>query len=119
MAISITDEEWDSLAPEHFDTTSLLRAVDAVDEMRVDLSNGEYGEPPQIRTDLLELHQLAMAVFNEGSRSQVAKLFESAVDLEEQIFSLMTSLEKAQKPLTKLTDLYPESLSYGDPDDTD
>jgi hypothetical protein len=65
MAISITDEEWHSLAPEHFDTTTLLRAVDAIDEMRVDLSDGEYGEPPQIRTDLLELHQLAMAVFNE------------------------------------------------------
>jgi hypothetical protein len=29
----------------------------------------------------------------------------------------MTSLEKAQKTLTKLTNLYPESLSYGDPDD--
>ena len=63
MAIRITDEEWDNLAPEHFDTTTLLRAVDAIDKIRVDLSNGEYGEPPQIRTDILELHQLAMAEF--------------------------------------------------------
>jgi len=119
MTISITDEEWDSLAPEHFDTTTLLSAVSAIDKMRVDLSDGEYGEPPQLRTDILELHQLAMAVFNEGSRDQVAKLFESAVDLDDQVFDLMTSLEQVQKTLTKLTDLYPESLSYGDPDDAD
>ncbi|EGH18806.1 hypothetical protein Pgy4_38186, partial [Pseudomonas savastanoi pv. glycinea str. race 4] len=29
----------------------------------------EGGGPPQLRTDLLLLHQLAMAVFNDGSRS--------------------------------------------------
>lgn len=34
MTISITDEEWDELTPENFDTTALLRAVDAVDELR-------------------------------------------------------------------------------------
>ncbi len=36
MTISITDEEWDELVPESFDTTALLRAVDAVDELRGD-----------------------------------------------------------------------------------
>ncbi|WP_255872224.1 hypothetical protein [Pseudomonas savastanoi] len=29
MPISSTDEEWDELVPENFDTTALLRAVDA------------------------------------------------------------------------------------------
>jgi len=38
MMISITDEAWDELTPENFDTTMLLRAVVAVDEMRGDLS---------------------------------------------------------------------------------
>ena len=117
MAISITDEEWDELTPESFDTTALLRAVDAVDEMRDDLNDGEYGTPPQLRTDLLKLHQLAMAVFNEGARSQVGGLFELAVDLEDQVFSLITSLEQVQETLSQLTALYPESLSYADPDD--
>lgn len=29
MVVSITDEEWDKLSPENFETHSLLRAVDA------------------------------------------------------------------------------------------
>ena len=119
MAISITDEEWDELTPENFNTTALLRAVDAIDEMRNDLNDGEYGTPPQLRTDLLKLHQLAMAVFNEGARSQVGGLFELAVDLDDQVFGLMTSLEQIQETLSQLTALYPESLSYADPGDTD
>jgi hypothetical protein len=68
MVARITDEEWDKLSPENFETHSLLRAVDAVDELRDDLNDGEYATPPQLRTDLLKLHQLAMAVINEGSR---------------------------------------------------
>ncbi|QLL13448.1 transposase [Pseudomonas chlororaphis] len=113
MTISITDE-WDELAPESFDTTAQLRAVDAVDVLREDLNDREDGGPPQLRTDLLKLHQLSMAVFNEGSRSQVVDMFEFAVDLEDQIHGLMTSLEQVQETLSKLTALYPESLSYED-----
>jgi hypothetical protein len=41
MVISISDEEWDELSPENFDTTALLRAVDAIDEMRNDLNDSE------------------------------------------------------------------------------
>jgi hypothetical protein len=57
-----------------------------------------------------------MAVFNEGSRSRVDELFELAVDLEDQVHSLMTSLEQVQETLSQLTTLYPESLSYEDGD---
>ena len=84
MTISITDDEWD---------------------------DSDDGGPPQLRTDLLKLHQQSMAVFNEGSRSQVADLFEFAVDLEHQVHGLMTSLEQVQETLSRLTVLYPESLS--------
>ena len=38
---------------------ALLRAVDAVDELREDLNDGEDYRPPQLRTDLLKLHQSA------------------------------------------------------------
>lgn len=116
MTISITDDEWDELDPENFDTTALLRAVDAVDVLRCDLSDSENGRPPQLRTDLLKLHQLAMAVFNEGSRSQVAGLFDFAVGLQDQVDHLMTSLEQVQETLSQLTVLYPDSLSYDDGD---
>lgn len=105
--------------PENFDTTTLLRAVDAVDELRGNLNDGEDGSPPQLRTDLLKLHQLAMAVFNEGSRSQVADLFEFAVDLEDQVFSMMNAPEQVQETLSQLIELCTESLPYADFDDTD
>ena len=113
MAARITDEEWDKLSPESFETHSLLRAVDAVDELRDDLNDGEYATPPQLRTDLLKLHQLAMAVINEGSRSQVANLFELAGDLHEQISYMTNKLEEIQDTLSQLTALYPDSLCHG------
>ncbi len=69
MVISISDEEWDELSPENFDTTALLRTVDAIDDMRNDLNDGEYGTPPQLRADLLKLHQLAMAQMAADDRS--------------------------------------------------
>ncbi len=97
----------------------MLRAVDAVDNLRDDLNDTEDGGPPQLRVDLLKLHQLAMAVFNEGSRSQVAVLFEFAVELENQVLSMMGSLEQVQETLSQLTELYPERLSWADMDDAD
>ncbi|VVQ17469.1 hypothetical protein PS938_04424 [Pseudomonas fluorescens] len=69
---TISNEKWDELSPENFETAALLRAVDAVDDLRNDLNDSEDSRPPQLRTDLLKLHQLAMAVFNEGSHSQAA-----------------------------------------------
>jgi hypothetical protein len=74
------------------------------------LNDTEDGGPPQLRIDLLKLHQLAMAVFNEGSRSQVADLFEFAVELENQVLGMMSSLEQVQETLSQLTELYPRSL---------
>jgi len=90
-----------------------------VDELRGDLNDGEDGGPPQLRTDLLKLHQLAMAVINRGARSQVAELFNLAVELEDQVLGLMTALKQVQETLSQLTALYPESLSYADLDDVE
>jgi hypothetical protein len=43
MVVRITDEEWDKLTPGEFRYAfALLRAVDAVDELRDDLNDGEY-----------------------------------------------------------------------------
>jgi len=119
MATEITDEEWDTLASESFDTTALLRAVDAIDRMRGYLGDRENGEPPELRTDLLRLHQLAMNVFNQDARGRVGAMFEAAVDLDDQIYELMTSLTEVQETLSRLTALYPESLSNGDWGNTD
>ena len=66
MAARITDEEWGKLSPENFETHSLLRAVDAVGDLRDNLNDGEYATPPQLRTGLLKLHQLAMRSSQRG-----------------------------------------------------
>ena len=46
-------------------------------------------------------------------------MFEAAIDLEDQVDELMTWLTEVRKTLSRLTALYPESLSYGDCGDTD
>jgi hypothetical protein len=53
---------------ENFETTALLSAVDAVDCLSDDLNDGEGCRPPELKTDLLKLHELAMAVVNNGAR---------------------------------------------------
>ena len=53
-----------------------------------------------------------MAVDNNGSRSQASKMFDLAMDLDEQVSHMMNELEQVQDTLAKLLALYPESLSY-------
>jgi hypothetical protein len=80
---------------------------------RGELSDDEDGCPPKRRDDLLMLQQLAMDVFNEGSRSKVGDLFNFAVELEFQVYEMTEILGQVQKTLSELAELYPESLSYG------
>src|SRR5579884_447903 len=60
-----------------------------------------------VRDKLFTLHQLAMAVVNEGSRSKVDELFDFAMELEDKVFEMMEALTRLQDTLTKLTDLRP------------
>lgn len=113
----ITDEEWQRLSLDPFDTMTLLYAVDDVDELRVFLNDGEHRSPPRLRTELLQLHQLAMAVFNEGWRDKVGDLFDLAVDLDDQVSDMMTVLERIRETLSRLRAQYPEILAYGEDDD--
>src|SRR6201987_5120656 len=71
-----------------------------------------FGRPSSVPTNLLKLHELAMAVDNNGSRSQASKMFDLAMDLDEQVSHMMNELEQVQDTLAKLLALYPESLSY-------
>ncbi len=65
-----------------------------------------------------ETASTAEGVSNEGSRSEVADLFEFAADLENQVFSMMNLLEQVQETFFQLTELCSESLSYASFDDT-
>jgi len=105
----MADEEWQNLY-QNFETTWLLSAVDHVDLLRGHLGDGEYFKPPEIRTDLLKLHDMAMDVVNNGWTSEASEMFELADGLEMQALEMMESLEYIQQVLRKLTDLFPESL---------
>jgi hypothetical protein len=101
-----SQQEWDRLwQDDPFETARLLWLIDKVDWR----GHGDF------RTDILNLHRLAMDVFNEGRRYQVGKLFELAVDLEERVRDeLGERFDPVKRVLSDLTDLYPESLSYDD-----
>lgn len=68
MTIRIADDEWDELTPENFDTTALLRAVDAVDELRGNLNDSEDGSPPQLRTDRAQPSSQSVLVRRRSGR---------------------------------------------------
>lgn len=102
----MTDDEWQALF-ENFETQWLLDAIGDIDTLRSHLSDGERDQPPEIRDKLFTLHQLAMAVVNEGSRSKVDELFDLAAELEDEVFEMMEALTRLQDTLTKLTDLRP------------
>lgn len=108
--MSITDEDWLDLRSASFETASLLRAVDDVDELRGGLDDDASGGPPQIRTDMLRLHALAMQVINEGSRGKVLEMFDLVDDVQDQVSTLMEALDRIQDVLDKLNEIRPESL---------
>jgi hypothetical protein len=114
----MTEDEWEQLY-ENFETTDLLSAVDALDSLRSDLNDGENFRPPEIRTDLLKLHELAMAVVNNGALGQAAEMFDLAMDLEGQVSHMMTELQQVQDTLSELVSLYPESLADAALDDAE
>jgi hypothetical protein len=106
----MTEEEWQRLY-EGFETADVLTAVDQLDGVRSIVGDGENWEPPEIRTDLLKLHQLAMDVVNHGVTDKAQEMFELADDIDSQVFDMIQALETIQRTLTTLTRLYPDSLA--------
>lgn len=105
----ITDAELNRLE-DNFETADLLRAVDEIDKMRGYLNDRDHHRPPQLRDDLLRLHTLAGRLINARAKGEAREFFDLALELDDQVFDLMESLEVVRDILTKLTDLYPESL---------
>ena len=112
MAI-MTDEEWQNLH-DNFETTNFAKSVKAIDSIRRALADNERGEPPELRDDLQNLHQLAMEVVNQGQKDKASQMFDLAGDLDMQVSDLIEALEIVQTTINNLLDLYPESLSYID-----
>ena len=106
----MTEEELQHLY-ENFETTWLLSAVDKLDEVRAMLADGEDLETPELRTSLLKLHGLAMAVVNDGVASKAEDFFELAQDIELEVSDMIEALQSIQRVLLKLGELYPDSLA--------
>lgn len=113
-----TQEFWQKVY-EGFETTRLLSAVDQVDELRRMLGDDEDFRPPEIRQDLLRLHQLAMAFVNEGALSKGQEMFDLAFDLDDQIFSMREALDAIEKTIQTLTELAPDPDEDYEGDDED
>jgi hypothetical protein len=109
----ITDKELEALQ-DGFDTVSLIQAVDELDQMRGHLNDRAHHNPPEIRNDILKLHDLAMDVVNHGMKGRAPALFELVIEIEDELSDLSTALENIQETIAKLIDLQPESLQGED-----
>ena len=109
----MTEEDWERLY-NNYDTTSILRAVDDIDELRGSLGDGLNFEPPKIRADLLKLHQLAMTVVNLGQEADLKQMATLALDLQDETDDLLETLQNVNQVINKLIGLLPESVFNSD-----
>ena len=109
----MTDDEWERLN-EGFETQSLLDAVGQIDLARDFLNDGDGFAPPELRTNTLRLHGLAMDVVNKGWTKGALEMFRNAQNLEDELDTLIEHLESARDTLSRLTDLFPDSLLDAD-----
>ena len=91
---------------DQFDTAELLEAVDSLDTIRGILADGDHLEPPQIRTDLLKLHGLAMQVINQGHPMD-EDILSLAWEIESQVDDIIEAAERIQKTVSELVLLCP------------
>ncbi len=104
----MTEQEWHNLY-ENFETTCILDAVGHIDTLRSHLSDRDSIRPPQMRDDMLQLHQLAMDVVNNGWDGQLRRMAFLTVSLEDQAMAVMLAIETIHKTLSQLLALLPES----------
>jgi len=92
------------------ETRDILDAVDKVDEVRGYFGDGPNGEPPEIRTKLLRLHEMGMDFVNRGRKSKAREFFDLNEELAAELFQAHEAIEAAWQILENIGDQYPESL---------
>ena len=105
--MKLTEDDREKLEP--FETMNLLYAVDDLDDIRGELASDSIMEPPEIRKQLMDLHQAAFHVINEGGQFPEDKDMFGVT--EEISHSLLTIIEKAEKIMAlvdEFQDLLPE-----------
>jgi hypothetical protein len=111
----ITPEEYRNLC-ENFETFDILTAIDQFDSARGYIADQSLNTPPELRINLLKLHDLAMNVISYGNndKEQIKELFELADDIEWDIDNAISSLKKVRKVVRNLTALCPNSIYTDD-----
>lgn len=107
--LCITDQDYEDLV-DSFDTSTLLEAVDELDELRSDFADRENGAPMELRDELLKLHQVAMDVVHNGARSKALEMFDLAADIESEMDELIDQLQTLRDTVGSLTDQRPDYL---------
>ncbi len=118
----ITPEEYRKLH-ENFETFDILTAIDHLDSARGYIADQSLNTPPELRINLLKLHDLAMNVIGYGDKDkqQIKELFELADDIEWDLNNAISSLKAVRKVVRNLTALCPSSIYDDDimPDEED
>ena len=98
---------------EGFDTTRILQAVEALDQVRENLC-----ETDQLRTDLLHLHGMAHDLINDaGSPSSypAIAIWDLAENVAEELEEFATALREGAKAVVRLTQLAPDGEEQDEP----
>lgn len=88
----------------NFESMKILHAVDYLDQIRYRLADGENLEPPEVRQELMKLHEKAQHLINYagGKPDDVQAIWDLAWDIESVVGDIQ---EYAEKILSILSDL--------------
>jgi len=101
-----------------FETMDILEAVEALDQIRHIMADGDEIKPPQVRDDLLNLHSILHKVVNEGhDMSEDEDIWKLASEIEDTLYPLLENAEKIVNVLQKLMDLDPDNDDADDDDE--
>ena len=104
--IKLNEEELEELW-NNYDTMHLLYAVDALDQVRYVIGDEEDFKPPEIRRQLMRIHELAFKQLGEGftlKQEEVEELADLVDEVDMTVFGMIEELEKIQKALKPLFD---------------
>lgn len=111
MERKLTSKSLDELG-DKFDTRLILKAVEALDEVRRIISDycDDDGNmrPSDLRQHLLDLHNKADEVINSGREHETdLGMFDLAWEIEDALFEVIDKVEEIREIMTALTDLTP------------
>lgn len=101
---------------EEVETSQVLDAVNFLDQIRYLIADSEDCRPPQIREDLLQLHQLLFRVIRERfipRPEDAEKILELTDNIEDTLSSIVENAEK----ILEITSLIQDSILHGEIDE--